>query len=194
MKLTFTSRSRLHSNFPRCLRLREKVYVTYQTLARVFHHISWHRDQKCETSTQPSFLTRCFEVFGNVMKRQVWLLMRLLQQIHTLGENEGENLANLCKWWITFQSTFAVISPWNLVCENFVSDSNTEGSRLYLYIQRVWKSDCPDITDMQSLNSQPLLGPWSMGSWERTEERLWNKLNYFPTAELQRSAMEEIGL
>ena len=41
--------------------------VIYQTLARVFDHVSKHRERKLKNEVQLNFL-RKFEVFGNMIK------------------------------------------------------------------------------------------------------------------------------
>ena len=75
--------------------------VMYQTLTRVFDHVSKHRERKLKNEAQPSFLTKVRGVWKHDHTLVLCWIQRL-KQIHTSGENEGESLANLCKCLITF--------------------------------------------------------------------------------------------
>ena len=63
----------------------------YQTLARVFDHVSKHRERKLKNEAQPSFLTKVRGVWKH--DHECECLIQLLK---------GESLANLCKRLITF--------------------------------------------------------------------------------------------
>ena len=50
-------------HFPRIISIKTNFDVIYQTLTRVFHHVSKHRERKLKNEAQPSFLTKVLGVW-----------------------------------------------------------------------------------------------------------------------------------
>ena len=96
-----------HSCLLKTLEFDSFVSDTYKALARVFDHVSKHRERKLKNKAQLSFLTKVRGVWKHDQTLPVQdCLIQRLKQIHIVMYfsriNEGERLANLCKHLIMF--------------------------------------------------------------------------------------------